>query len=467
MKIGTKILLGFGTMILFLAIIVVVVLAENISTINSVGEMEQGSDVSGQQALDILKGAGKSSLKTLIAVIILAIISVGAAVPFAFYIRKSITEPISMQMRFLKQVGKTGDLNFSPEDWKMARAAATAKDETGEMLTAFMEMLEQLMYYGEILEQMSERDMSMEIKKLSDRDTMGTSLETMLKNFNEIFGEISDAASQVANSSGEIAAGSQVLAEGTTEQAAAVEELTQSICNVSEQAENSTLLAEETVTEVSNTGCLIKESLEYMQEMTAAMAAIEESSAEIAKVISVIDSIAFQTNILALNAAVEAARAGQHGKGFTVVANEVRSLASKSASAANETSMLIDKSVKNVKHGSEIADKTSESLTKVGEIAGKNVISISNLGESSKQQSYAIDEINTGIEQISTVIQQNSATSQESSAASQIMSGQAYLLQQMINKFKLRKRSETYTEEQVPILPAAAAGDEGMSFGKY
>jgi methyl-accepting chemotaxis protein len=176
---------------------------------------------------------------------------------------------------------------------------------------------------------------------------------------------------------------------------------------------------------------------DQMKELQEAIRDINESSANIGKIIKVIDEIAFQTNILALNAAVEAARAGIHGKGFGVVAEEVRSLAAKSADAAKETTSLIEGSMKKTEAGTRIADATAEALGNIVVSVEKTVELMREIAEASNYQATAVGEINRGIEQMSHVVQTNSATAEESAAATEELSSQAELLKTMVDRFSV------------------------------
>ena len=204
------------------------------------------------------------------------------------------------------------------------------------------------------------------------------------------------------------------------------------------------------------------------------MAGINQSSANIAKIIKVIDDIAFQTNILALNAAVEAARAGVHGKGFAVVAEEVRNLAGKSAKAAKETSALIETSIKKAEAGTIIADETAQALSAIVSGMEQGVSLMGSIAAASNEQATAIAQVNKGIEQMSQVVQTNSATAEEAAAASEELSGQADLLKSMTGRFRLQKASEQEVQTRYDAKrPAAepqkhaAISLDANDFGKY
>lgn len=174
-----------------------------------------------------------------------------------------------------------------------------------------------------------------------------------------------------------------------------------------------------------------------MSGMQKAMDDINKSSADISRIIKVIDSIAFQTNILALNAAVEAARAGQYGKGFAVVAEEVGNLATRSADAAKETTELIEVSIKMTEAGTKIADNTASALKEIVKSIENAVNYVGEIAESSNNQALAIDQVNKGIEQMSQVVQMNSSTSEKVATASEELSGQAEILKDMVSQFKI------------------------------
>ena len=259
----------------------------------------------------------------------------------------------------------------------------------------------------------------------------------MAKQMNDVMGKIAVAARQVASGSKNISDSGNMLAKGASTQASSVEELSASIAEITAQttgnATNATHANE--LTKEANAKALAGNK--RMEEMLQAMSDINESSANIAKIIKVIDEIAFQTNILALNAAVEAARAGQHGKGFAVVAEEVRNLAARSAKAAKETTDIIEKSIDTVNAGTELARGTAEALRSIQESIDQITGLVGGIADASQKQSSALQMLNQGVLQVSNVVQTNSSTAEESAAASVELSAQADLLQEAVHRFKL------------------------------
>jgi methyl-accepting chemotaxis protein len=298
---------------------------------------------------------------------------------------------------------------------------------------------------------LANNDFSVDVPErfLRRRDEVGTlanAFQKMIDHFNNTMENIGSAAAQVSAGSKQLSDSSTVLSQGAAEQASAVEQLTASLEEIAEQtrsnADNAThvsKISEEMKTSAANGSA-------QMNDMLSAMEEINQSSNNIAKIIKVIEDIAFQTNILALTAAVEAARAGQHGKGFAVVAEEVRNLAARSASAAKETTAMIEGSAKSVENGSRIAQRTSESLNEILERITEVSSLISEIAVATNEQTAGIDQINQGLEQISQVVQANSATSEESAASSEELAGQSELLKEQIMQFKLRqKQNQLYT----------------------
>jgi methyl-accepting chemotaxis protein len=384
------------------------------------------------RAGDAIANADKTfSLSRLIQIIGM-IFAILVAIGLGFLISGMISKPTAHLVEVAEALTK-GDIDIHIE--------THSHDEIGVLSDAFNSLADSIKEQEQVLELIAEGDYQTSIRVRSEKDVMNRCINTVLEKNNKLFQEVKEAASQVSSGAGQIAMGAQSLASGSTEQAATLQQFSASIADVLSQSEENTSKSKEAYEDVQKSSKYMVESMESMSNMTVAMRDINESSGNIAKVIKVIDDIAFQTNILALNAAVEAARAGQHGKGFAVVADEVRNLASKSAEAAKETAALIENSTQKVSEGNNIAKKTSESLMSVNEISERNALAMQEISSASHRQSESISEITRGISQISDVVQANSATAEQSSAAAQQLSAQASMLENILSQFKLRSGS--------------------------
>lgn len=251
------------------------------------------------------------------------------------------------------------------------------------------------------------------------------------------FRNIDSASNQVSNGSQQVADGAQTLSQGATEQAASIDQLTEQISTISKKVDNTADSAGKAMQVVNDTGDKIRVCGDEMSQMLTAMDDINKSSAEISKIIKVIDDIAFQTNILALNAAVEAARAGNAGKGFAVVADEVRNLAAKSAEAASQTTSLIENSIESVKRGADIAHETAGTLDKIVKNASLISEEVAKISDASNEEAAEIRRVSQGVEQIAAVVQSNTATAEESAATSEELSGQSGVLRNLLAHFKI------------------------------
>ena len=263
------------------------------------------------------------------------------------------------------------------------------------------------------------------------------SMRNMRIELNGAMRQVNHSAKEVANASSHLSASAQMLSQGTTEQASSVQELAAKISMISEEVKNTASGALNVRSQTHQTGEKVFLCNQKMQNLVEAMKKIQARSEEIEKILKTIDDIAFQTNILSLNAAVEAARAGSAGAGFAVVAEEVRSLAGKSAEAAKNTSNLIANSTEAVHMGTEIAQNTADVLLGVVDSIQSVADAIDHIAIISNEQSKSVEQVSEGINQISVVVQSNSATAEEGAAASEQLSAEAACLKGLVDQFTL------------------------------
>ncbi|MDB5327183.1 MAG: Methyl-accepting chemotaxis sensory transducer [Phycisphaerales bacterium] len=248
------------------------------------------------------------------------------------------------------------------------------------------------------------------------------SLRTVLMRLtNQLLG----GAEQTSSAALQVAQSSQSLAQGASEQAANLEETSSSLEEISSMTKKNADTAHQASVLSTESKAVSDKGNAAMQKMGAAIADIQKSARETAKIVKTIDEIAFQTNLLALNAAVEAARAGEAGKGFAVVAEEVRNLAIRSADAAKKTAELIEGSVQNAKNGVAIADEVSLSLREITESTGKVNLLVSEIAAACQEQSQGVGQVNQSVQQMDKVTQSTAASAEESAASAQELTKQS------------------------------------------
>jgi methyl-accepting chemotaxis protein len=291
------------------------------------------------------------------------------------------------------------------------------------------------------------------------RDEVGElmqALAAMQSNLASVVATVRSGADGVATASSEIAQGNSDLSSRTEQQASALEETAASMEELASTVKQNADSARQANQLAVNASTVAVQGGDVVGQVVNTMKVINESSKKIADIISVIDGIAFQTNILALNAAVEAARAGEQGRGFAVVASEVRNLAQRSASAAKDIKILIDNSVTEVERGTTLADQAGTTMTEVVSAIRRVTDLIAEVSAASNEQSQGVGQVGEAVSQMDQVTQQNAALVEESAAAANSLSTQAQQLQQAVAVFKLAGSSYQAAAVQ-SVVPRAVA----------
>lgn len=400
----------------------------------------EGSDLSWANVFVVSSSEAMAQLRTIvIAIAVIGVIGILILLILVFFIIRHSLKPIVPLTTMAEAVGNF-NLNGSNTSYDFPA------NEFGTLASVFRKMSHNLREIindeDYLLASLADGDFTADSRIPDDYiGDMASSLQSVNKiksTLGASLKEISNSSDRVALNSRQIADGATSLAQGATEQSSEIDQLSEMIQAVDDEIKANALSATQASEIAEKTKASIIESNADMEKLKDAMDEIASASAQIQTVISLIDSIAFQTNILALNAAIEAARAGSAGKGFAVVADEVRNLAQKSAEAAASTGTLINTSVEAVEKGKDIATETAAALLEVASYADQTNNMINTITEASNKQASAISQINTGITQISAVVQTNSSTSEESAAASTELSQEAGRLRDLVSPFKLR-----------------------------
>ncbi len=326
----------------------------------------------------------------------------------AWLITRSITRPLNVTLAAAQRIAR-GDLSQA--------VPISGRDETGMLLTAVAEM----------------------------QDSLAQTVSTVRRN-----------AESVAAASLQIAQGNSDLSQRTEEQASALEQTAATMSELSVTVRNNADNARQAAQLAVNVREVARQGNEVTADISGTMKSIGESSGRIADITSVIDSIAFQTNILALNAAVEAARAGEQGRGFAVVAGEVRTLASRSATAAGEIRQLIEANSASVRAGSALASRSVTTMAEIASSVGQLSDTVEEITAASAEQARGIEQVGIAVTEMDGATQQNASLVEESASASQSLREQASLLLQSVSVFTLAAVSHPVaTRHAIVSLPAA------------
>lgn len=293
-------------------------------------------------------------------------------------------------------------------------------------------------------ERLSNGDLSQRIK--TDRtDEVGSLMRAMNgigEGLTDIVGQVRASTGSVEHAAGEVAQSSEDLSKRTEQAASNLQQTSSSMEEITATVQNTSDSAQEASELVASTNLLAQQGNTAMRDTQSTMNDLNASAGKIGEIITLIDGIAFQTNILALNASVEAARAGEHGRGFAVVAHEVRSLATRSGDAASDIRALINESLEHTKTGAALVEGAATTMTEILQSVERVSGMISDISAGAKEQSDGISQINLAVNELDTMTQQNATMVEQASAASEEMRHQASHLTQLMATFDLGDAAE-------------------------
>lgn len=348
----------------------------------------------------------------------------------ALWLTRHIMRQLGGEPAYIAEIAKAvaaGDLTMNLKD-----------DGTAEGIFYEMKnMVATLREKASLAKKIAEGELDQNIPLASSKDSLGLALQEMSENLNSVLGQTQCASAEISQGSNNVALSSTALSEGASLQAASLENISVSLNELTSQIHTNAENAEQARQLAAQAQIEAREGSAKMAAMVTAMNEISDASKSISSFISTIDEIAAQTNLLALNAAIEAARAGEQGRGFAVVADEVRNLAARSTAAAEETSKLIAGSVEKAENGSLIANETAQSLNSIFESIKKTAELVDEIANASNEQATGAEVINQGLVEIDGVTQQNNGTAQESAVAAEQLSQQAEQLEVLLSRFKL------------------------------
>ena len=396
----------------------------------------------------------RTSAVTMAVIFVLCAIAIGALV--AYFIARGISRPVSDMARIAEQIS-VGDIQHSID--------INSKDEIGTLGEAFRKLIDYMKALANAAEQIANNNLTVHVEPKSEKDILGTSFKTMITNLSQIIRQLTDNARELVSAATEISSSSEQMSKGAKDQSdqvnqisTAVEEMTATIIESSKNAGDASNASKGAAETATSGGQIVNDTIQGMQKIAGVVRESAESIGKLAKsaekvgeIIGVIDDIADQTNLLALNAAIEAARAGEQGRGFAVVADEVRKLAERTGKATGEITEMIkgiqketaeavhsmEAGILEVDKGRELADRAGNSLNEIVTMAQRVTDMINQIATASEEQSSASEQISKNIEHIATVTKETATGAEQSAAAAEELNRQADGLQQMVQRFRV------------------------------
>jgi methyl-accepting chemotaxis protein len=406
--------------------------------------------------------AVEASAKTLAMVFVFGAILFGIAV--AFFIARGISRPVS-QMASIAQEIAVGDVEHN--------ITLESRDEVGVLAESFRKLIEYMKELATIARAVAANDLTVIVEPKSDRDVLGTSFKTMTENLTGMVRQLGDNATQLVSAATEVASSSEQMSRGSKDQtdqmaqiSTAIEEMTATIVESSKNAGEASEGARGAAETAGTGGQVVSDTIQGMQRIAGVVRESAESIGKLAKsadqigeIIGVIDDIADQTNLLALNAAIEAARAGEQGRGFAVVADEVRKLAERTGKATGEITGMIkgiqdetteavrsmETGIQEVDNGRSLADKAGNSLNEIVTMSQRVMDMIQQIATATEEQSSAAEQISKNVENVSSIARESASGAQQSAAAAEELNRQAEGMQRMVAQFKISHQAETAT----------------------
>lgn len=398
---------------------------------NTLSEVVQ---LSIKDAEDSMAAGQISDRRIVILILLISLIILAFTVVIEVTITRSIVLPVNEVKQAANEIAG-GHLN--------TRLLYTSKDEMGQLADDIRETAAALnLYVSELKRNLTalgngKLNYQTDIAFKGDFVALGQVLSEINGLLKNSIQQIGASAEQVSGGAEQVSGGAQALAQGASEQASSIEELASSINEIADSVQANADSAVKSSDAADAVGSSISESNHQMNILTDSMRQMELNSNEINQIVEEIDEIAFQTNILALNASVEAARAGDAGRGFSVVADEVRRLAAKSSEASKLTAELIKKNTEAVSSSIGAVDAAAQKLQESVQGAKEVNQMVESISQVSVQQADAIMQVRQSVERISEIVQGNSATAEESAAASEELSAQAQILKELVEKFEV------------------------------